>query len=59
MDAYRFQLIYATGQDFKLVRAANPCDAWREIGALIARLGCDGGTPPMQVVMARTVEAEE
>jgi hypothetical protein len=55
MNDYRFQLVYPNGQDFKVVQAANPCDAWREIGALIARMGRDGCTPPVQVVLANTV----
>ncbi|HSF46856.1 MAG TPA: hypothetical protein VLA73_00650 [Burkholderiales bacterium] len=59
MDTFRFQLVYSSGQEFKTVRAGNPCDAWREIGALIARQGRDGCTPPTQVVLARNVEAEE
>ena len=58
MNEYRFQLVYPSGQDFKAVKAATPCDAWREIGSLIARLGHNGCTAPVQVVLARTVEAE-
>jgi hypothetical protein len=45
MDTYKFQLIYPSGQDFKTVCAANPCEAWREIGAL-TRPGREGCTPP-------------
>jgi hypothetical protein len=59
MNEYRFQLIYGSGHEFKLVQAATPCDAWREIGALISHMGRDGCTPPVEVVLARTVEPEE
>ncbi|HSF23812.1 MAG TPA: hypothetical protein VLE20_06260 [Blastocatellia bacterium] len=59
MNEYRFQLLYPNGQEFKLVHAAMPCDAWREIGTMIARLGRHGCTPPVQVVLARTIEPEE
>jgi hypothetical protein len=59
MNEYRFQLVYPSGQEFKVIKAETPCDAWREIGALIGRLGREGCTPPVQVVLAKTVEPEE
>jgi hypothetical protein len=53
MNEYRFQLVNRSGQEFKVVEAATPCDAWRKIGALIARLDRTGCSPPVQVVLAQ------